>query len=178
VVAVGNASGFVEPLEASALQVICVQARTLADALLDSVCAPPPSVVALYNELNTNSWDDIRNFLAVHYAFNDRLDTPFWKTCRGETDLAGAARMVEFYRENGPSSLGKAMLVRPTDSFGMEGYLALLAGQMVPHAKPHTPAPAELKLWQSRVAGFGREAMRGFTVKQSLDAIRHRDWKW
>jgi tryptophan halogenase len=33
VVGIGNASGFVEPLEASALQVIIIQARTLADVL-------------------------------------------------------------------------------------------------------------------------------------------------
>ena len=36
VVGIGNASGFVEPLEATALQVICVQTSTLADGLVDS----------------------------------------------------------------------------------------------------------------------------------------------
>ncbi|RYD74860.1 MAG: hypothetical protein EOP84_19235, partial [Verrucomicrobiaceae bacterium] len=49
VVGIGNASGFLEPLEASALQVIIIQSRTLADALSDSGCEPPPSVVGLYN---------------------------------------------------------------------------------------------------------------------------------
>ena len=40
VVAIGNAAGFVEPLEATALQVICVEASTLADSLVEikSVC--------------------------------------------------------------------------------------------------------------------------------------------
>jgi len=178
VVAVGNASGFVEPLEASALQVICSQTRYLADALRDSRCEPPPSLVELYNEVNNNAWDDIRGFLAVHYAFNDQLDTPFWRACRNETDLAEGTRIVEFYRENGPSLLGKGVLVRPTNSFGLDGFLTLLVGQMVPHAKPFTPAPDELKRWRERAAANAREATRGFTVEQALQTIRAPGWRW
>src|SRR5205823_7761667 len=82
VVAVGNATGFVEPLEATALQVICVEASTLADSLLDSLCEPTPTLVALYNRYNGDQWDDIRNFLAIHYKFNTRLETPFWRACQ------------------------------------------------------------------------------------------------
>src|SRR6185295_11334759 len=77
VVAVGNAAGFVEPLEATALQVICVEASTLTDSLLDSLSTPTPTLIQLYNEYNTRAWDDIRDFLAVHYKFNTRLDSPF-----------------------------------------------------------------------------------------------------
>src|SRR5258708_37079392 len=40
VLAVGNAAGFVEPLEAIALQVICVETSSFADSLLDSLCEP------------------------------------------------------------------------------------------------------------------------------------------
>src|SRR5438445_12304123 len=87
VVGIGNAVGFVEPLEATALQVICVEAITLADALGDSLGAPTPSLVRLYNEFNARVWDDIRDFLAVHYKFNTRLDTPFWRACRADTQL-------------------------------------------------------------------------------------------
>ncbi|MBN8247642.1 MAG: FAD-dependent oxidoreductase, partial [Verrucomicrobia bacterium] len=43
VVGVGNAVGFVEPLEATALQIICVEAATLADSLLDSQLEPTPT---------------------------------------------------------------------------------------------------------------------------------------
>ena len=77
VVAIGNATGFVEPLEATALQVICVEASTLADSLLDSLCEPTPTLVTLYNRYNGDQWDDIRNFLAIHYKFNTRLETPW-----------------------------------------------------------------------------------------------------
>ncbi|MDX5404991.1 MAG: tryptophan 7-halogenase, partial [Bacteroidota bacterium] len=35
-------------------------------------------------------WDDVRDFLAVHYRFNRKIDTPFWKHCREATDLGAA----------------------------------------------------------------------------------------
>src|SRR6187455_3229269 len=67
VVGIGNAAGFVEPLESTALQVICVECSSLTDALLDCLCEPTPTLVKLYNRYNGEQWDDIRNFLAVHY---------------------------------------------------------------------------------------------------------------
>jgi len=178
VAAVGNASGFVEPLEATALSAICVQARTIAETLVDSGGATTPSMIRICNELNANAWDEIRDFLAVHYAFNTRLDTPFWKACRTETDLAGAARIAEYYRENGPTSLGKHILVSATNAFQLDGYLALLVGQMVPHAPVDPPTAAETKTWRTRLTSLAAEAQRGFTVGQALQAIRSPGWKW
>jgi tryptophan halogenase len=172
VVGIGNAAGFVEPLEATALQVICVETSTLADTLMDSERKPTPTIIELYNEFNTSGWDDIRDFLAVHYAFNGRLNTPFWQTCRSETDLGGAARIVQFFRENGPSVLPGPALVHPANSFGMDGYLTLLVAQEVPHGKPYTPTPAEKAIWSHRMAGYGQHARQGFTVAETLKLIR------
>jgi tryptophan halogenase len=135
-------------------------------------------MIRICNEINANAWDDIRDFLAVHYAFNTRLDTPFWQTCRAETDLAGAARIVEYYRENGPTSLGKHLLVSAINSFGLDGYLALLVGQMVPYERTAAASPAETKAWRSRLALLAADAKRGFTVSQILKAIRSPGWKW
>jgi tryptophan halogenase len=178
VVAIGNAAGFVEPLEATALQVICVQSRAVADALIDGEQRPTQSAIAIYNELNGYGWDDIRDFLAIHYAFNTRLDTPFWRACRDETDIGGAARLVEYYRENGPSTLGSPFLLRATNSFGIDGYLALLCGQQVPHQRPYNPTPPEAKAWEARTKLLAAEAQRGFGVKEALAAIRGPKWKW
>src|SRR5206468_4394605 len=90
VVGVGNAVGFVEPLEATALQVICVEVSTLADSLLDSLCEPTPTLIRLYNDYNARAWDDIRDFLAVHYKFNTRVNSTFWQACRNDTALHSA----------------------------------------------------------------------------------------
>lgn len=178
VVAIGNSAGFVEPLEATALQVISVEASTLADSLIDSLCAPTPTLIELYNEYNARAWDDIRDFLAVHYKFNTRLDTPFWKVCREETALHDAEFLVKFYRENGPSVVAGTQLLHPSNSFGMDGYLAMLIGQGVPHAKPFTPEPKEKKIWDGRLRTWELEAQRGLSVKQCLEAIRRPGMKW
>lgn len=174
VVAVGNAMGFVEPLEATALQVICIESSTLADSLMDSLQQPPPSVVELYCGYNTRKWDDIRDFLALHYAFNTRAETPFWKTCREDTDLAGGRRMVQFYRENGPSILAESELFDPANSFGIDGFLTHLVHMAVPHAKPWEAPPAERKIWKERLAGFASHARSGYGVKELLQLIRQR----
>jgi tryptophan halogenase len=172
VVGIGNAVGFVEPLEATALQVICVEVSTLADSLVDSLCEPTPTLIELYNRFNAQAWDDIRDFLAVHYAFNTRVDTPFWRACRSDTRLHGAQFLVDFYRENGPSVVAGAQLLHASNSFGMDGYLAMLLGQGVAHGKRYEVPAREQKLWGDRCTAWEAEARRGLDVRQCLAAMR------
>ena len=177
VVGIGNAVGFVEPLEATALQVICVESITLADSLGESACAITPTLRQLYNLFNGRAWDDIRDFLAIHYKFNTRLDTPFWRACRAEAKLYGAEAMVSFYQENGPSSLS-GQLLHSSNSFGVHGYLSLLVGQGVPHMRGYKPTAKELESWRSRCRVWALEAKRAMDVKQCLAAIREPAMKW
>ncbi len=178
VVGIGNAVGFVEPLEATALQVICVECMTLADSLIDSLCEPNPTLIELYNDYNAQAWDDIRDFLAVHYKFNTRLDNPFWRACRNDTQLHGAEFLVRFYQENGPSVVAGAQLLHTSNSFGMDGYLAMLVGQGVPHAKPFKAPAKEAESWRSRCYTWATDARRALDVKQCLEAIRRPGMKW
>jgi tryptophan halogenase len=178
VVGVGNSVGFVEPLEATALQIICVETSTLADALLDSLSQPTPTLIELYNRYNGQAWDDIRDFLAVHYKFNTRLDTPFWRACRSDTALHDAEFLVRFYQENGPSVVAGAQLLHPSNSFGMDGYLALLVGQNVPHARPYAAPSAEAKVWQDRCTVWAASARQGLDVRQCLAAVRQGALPW
>lgn len=165
VVAIGNAAGFVEPLEATALMVICLQARWLADGLIDSGRNPPPTMRQNYCRMNCMLWETIRDFLTVHYRFNDRLDTSFWQRCRHETDLGGIAPLVEFYRENGPSGIA-ASLLGAQDPFGLDGYLAILTGLRVPYQTTYEPSPAELAAWAERKASFRKLAAGGLGMRE------------
>jgi tryptophan halogenase len=178
VVAVGNAAGFVEPLESTALQVICVECSSLTDALLDSLCEPTPTVVKLYNHYNGNQWDDIRNFLAVHYKFNTRYDTPFWRAVRADAKLHGAEPIVEWYQENGPSVLAGVELVHASNSFRMDGFLALLVGQDVPYQKRYEPTPAEREFWRKHRHDLVVQAKRGMTSEEVLKILHAPETKW
>ncbi len=178
VVGIGNAAGFVEPLESTALQVICVECSSLTDALLDCLCEPTPTLVKLYNRYNGEQWDDIRNFLAVHYKFNTRYDTPFWQAVRADAKLHGAGEIVEWYQENGPSVLAGVELVHPSNSFRMDGFLALLVGQRVPYEKTYEPTAVEQKFWVQYRQGLAAEAQRGMNSEEALRALRSLGLQW
>src|SRR5436190_3689954 len=151
VVAIGNASGFVEPLEATALGVIAMQSRILTETIRESEREIRPIQRALFNRFNALNCDGIRGFVALHYKFNGRLDTPFWQRCRAETDLAGAQRVVDFYRENGPTGVwGQTVLDNEFDQFTFAGYATMLVGMGVPYRTTHVPSDAERKAWDAR----------------------------
>lgn len=178
VVAVGNASGFVEPLEATALGAIAQQSRTLADLLIDGDRVLTDAARRHYNLYHGKYWDSIRNFLAVHYRFNTRLQTPFWKECREKTDLAGADEIVTVYRENGPTFLFGATLFAPADQFGSAGYVAMLLGQKVPHQAAYQPNATEMRAWESFRQLQKQFALGAMTVPETMAAIRSPSWSW
>ncbi len=179
VVAIGNASGFVEPLEATALGVIAMQSRLLADTLVDGDGRPRRSQVNQYNAYHERNWDSIRAFIAVHYKFNTRLDTPFWRACRADTDLgARAEAVVDYYRECGPSPLCQPTLFDEFDQFKMAGYATMLVGMEVPFERTHQPTNAELRTWAARRHRNREAALRAVPVREALDVIHSPRWKW
>ena len=179
VVAIGNASGFVEPLEATALAQIIYEANWLAESLRLTGGRPDDATRGFYNRLIGIAWDEIRDFLAFHYKFNTRLDTPFWKHCREHTSLGNYEELYRVYREVGPNPvlLAHALPARP-NIYGVEGFLALLVGMQVPYDRIHLPAPGELDLFARHRGGYAAKAKSGVTVRQALDAIRRPSWQW
>jgi tryptophan halogenase len=178
--AIGNASGFVEPLEATSLAVICNESRLLAELLASCGAQPTPSVRALYNRLVGLVWDEIREFLGIHYKFNTRLNTAFWRACRSDVKLSTSLEFIEFFRENGPSTRGAFLLPRAqTESaFGIEGYLTMLVGQKVPYETSYRPSAQERDTW-SKIQGEHKSVgTSGLSIRESLAAIRKPDWKW
>jgi len=179
VVALGNSGGFVEPLEATALFVISNACRALVVALADCEGDPTPSLRGAYNRTVTRMWEEIRDFLAIHYRFNTRLDTPFWKHCREATALHGAERIVEYYIEKGPSNAFAGDLLTPeTSIFQLEGFFALLLGQCVPHRRVRPPTPAEGQGVANLRAQNLAEARGGMSVMESLGIMRDPRWQW
>ena len=178
VVAIGNASGFVEPLEATALGVIAVQAGLVADSLVESGAELRPEQVRMFNRSSEGMWNSIRSFIAIHYKYNTRLDTPFWDAARNRTDLFEAQDAIDYYLENGPSPLWEKAILKPFEQFGMAGYLAMLVGQQVPYAKPYTPSDRERAAWRTHCEKNRGLALKALSVKESLAAIRSPQWDW
>jgi tryptophan 7-halogenase len=179
VVAIGNASGFVEPLEATSLAVICDESRLLAEVLRESADNPPAAMADRYNGATARYWDAIRNFLSVHYKLNTRLDTPFWIACRADVELSPqTAELLQFYRACGPTTFARMGLLPADDTFGMEGYLSMFVGQAVPYEMEVLLPADEIAVWDEIRAGHRARAATGLSVAEALAVVRSPNWQW
>lgn len=178
VVAVGNSGGFVEPLESTALAVICDAARILAGCLHECDRSPNAAHVRQYNLLMGRVWDTIRDFLGIHYKFNTRYDTPFWQAARADTELGPVQELIDYYQACGPSNFYRLNFIPNHDLFTLEGYLALLVGQRVPYENRHTPTAEERRLWESVRARHRAIGENGVDVKEALQVVMSPDCRW
>lgn len=176
VMAVGNSCGFVEPLESTALMVVCGQCETFVELITRAGITP--GIRDLFNEEIAITWDEIRDFLSLHFLANTRLDTPYWRHCRNDTDVSGLNDLLEFYSENGPTGFSRSLLKNPKSQFGIEGFLCMLVGNKVSYENHHTPSATELQLLNRRRAYLRSTAQNGLDVKQALSVIRHPSWRW
>jgi tryptophan halogenase len=179
VVSIGNANGFVEPLEATAIAVVIYSIQTLVEFIQEcQEHGPTDSIRSVYNQLVRDIWTETRDFLALHYKLNTRLDSAFWKHARENTPLGSVAPFVEFYRENGPSMLARFQFEHLDNIFGVEGHLAMLIGNAVPFRQQHSPLPEERARWERHCTDLDSRGASGLTVEEALRLIRHPAWRW
>jgi tryptophan halogenase len=178
VVGIGNSSGFVEPLEATSLGGIAVQCQAIAESLYECEQVIYPALAEQFNRRNARVWDEIRRFLAIHFKFNQRLDTPYWRACRADADLGDAQDIVDYYRDLGPSVLWRSTLVSANDQFGLEGYLSMLVGQQVPTKYQFRPGRQDEQNWQRVQHAIRNKVTTAFTVPEGLALIRSDHWRW
>ena len=153
VIGIGNAVGFVEPLEATALMIAASQIQTMCDVLVHAQLQPAEQMISLYNQIFNEAWDHIRDFLAIHYRFNTRLQNKFWTTCCNEANVSPIQPLIDFYKENGPTGLSRHLLNSTfggKTQFGIEGFLTLLVGMKVPYTNRTPIDPRELALFRQR----------------------------
>ena len=140
VVAVGNAYAFVEPLESTAIQMLNLELDLLTKHL--PIDSGDEAIKRVLNEKINGMWDNLRGFLAVHYKFNRKLDTPFWQDCRANTDLSTAEERVALFRERAPLMYSSSLFRGADPFFGANSvsdyfsqeyvYDVILTGQQVP----------------------------------------------
>ena len=76
-VAVGLAAGFLEPLESSAIVLIELSAKLIAEQM--PACREVMDIVAArFNDVNHYRWGRIIDFLKLHYVLTQRQE-PFWR---------------------------------------------------------------------------------------------------
>lgn len=78
VLAIGLASGFVEPLEATSIGQMLESLHMLMSIFIESNWVVSKSAITYFNQQNTQGWHGIRDFIRMHYD-TGRTDTPFWE---------------------------------------------------------------------------------------------------
>lgn len=170
VVAVGNAAAFVEPLEATALHLVMGHIFFVVSALLENDHNLVPAAIDLENQRYRDVWDDVRDFLAVHYKFNYHSDTPFWKHCRESTPLGGVEEFVKAFQDIGPTaSLGS--LLYPGSLFQFDGYVNMMIGQGVSTRARRQLRPDEEQLWMAVKQNNLKITQNALPVEKAVDAV-------
>ncbi|GAB3102195.1 tryptophan halogenase family protein [Lysobacter terrae] len=99
VVAMGLASGFMEPLESTSIHMI--QSSIARLTAFFPHAGFDQADIDEYNAHTDFEYDRIRDFLILHYNATERDDTPFWNHCRTMDVPETLRRRMELFRTNG-----------------------------------------------------------------------------
>ena len=76
----GLASGFVEPLESTSIHLIARGMDFFLRFFPDRDC--DPSLIKEYNRRMAADFEEVRDFIVLHYSATQRDDTEFWRWCK------------------------------------------------------------------------------------------------
>lgn len=78
--ALGLSSGFVEPLESTSIHLIARGMDFFLRFFPDKAC--DASLIREYNRRMGMDFEEVRDFIVLHYALTQRDDTEFWRYCK------------------------------------------------------------------------------------------------
>lgn len=106
----GLASGFIEPLEATAIHLIARGMDFFLRYFPDRDC--DPSLVREYNRRMITDYEEIRDFIVLHYSATNRDDSPFWQWCRNIELPDSLRERIELFSRHGALREGVDELFR------------------------------------------------------------------
>ncbi|MEJ2816475.1 tryptophan halogenase family protein [Caulobacter sp. CCG-8] len=120
-VALGLASGFVEPLESTSIHLIMIGVTRLMQ--LFPFTGFSEAVIARYNQQAVDELEKIRDFIILHYKLTERTDSPFWDRCRTMEVPDSLAHRIELFRESAQA------FQAPGELFQVDSWLLVMLGQ-------------------------------------------------
>jgi tryptophan halogenase len=122
-VALGLASGFLEPLESTSIHL--VQSAIARLMFLFPGQGFDEATIAKFNDLTRIETEEIRDFLVLHYKATERGDTPFWRHCQAIRAPDSLRHRWEMYQRSGN------LVIVPGDLFKESSWFAVYTGQGV-----------------------------------------------
>lgn len=84
-IAIGLSSGFIEPLESTAIYSIEMAIRWLHSYFPDK--GFDPALSDRYNATINGFYDELRDFISLHFHLNNRTDSEYWIAAREDADV-------------------------------------------------------------------------------------------
>ena len=168
-VAVGMSSGFIEPLEASALVMVELAAGMIADQL-------PPTrelmdiVAKRYNRKFLRHWNQIIEFLKLHYVLSARNDSPYWQDNRAaESVPEELGERLSLWRYRSPWHQDAEAV---DDLFPTASYQYVLYGMGFRTAPRHAGGRRQDQHRRQASELFQKNAARAAQLRQALPGNR------
>lgn len=103
-VAIGMAAGFIEPLEASALALVEWTAKTLSSQFPVNKAVMPLLAKRMNDSFNRH-WQQIIEFLKLHYVLSQRADNDYWHDHRKSSSIPEhLQQLLELWRYQVPGA--------------------------------------------------------------------------
>jgi tryptophan halogenase len=150
-VAIGLASGFLEPLESTSIFLIQAAVADLIDLMPAPRKGEPvdPRLAAEFNRLSNMQYERIRDFLILHYAANRREGEPLWDYLRAMPLPDSLANKMALFR---------ARALAPEYQYGLfsrDSWLSVLFGQgLTPQGYDPLADSFDLNQVETRCADF------------------------
>lgn len=149
VIALGLSAGFMEPLESTSIHLIQTSIARLMTNFPDKYFNEAD--INYFNERSLLEYEQVRDFLILHYKATQRDDTDFWNYCRTMAIPDTLKRRMDIYNEN-------ARLYRhDNELFGDASWFAVMHGQGLKPKRHHPNAsimPADEL--NSRMSAIGK----------------------
>jgi tryptophan halogenase len=167
-VALGLAAGFMEPLESTSIHLIQSSIARLLTFLPQRSAGP--AARDKFNRMTATEWEQIRDFLILHYKANRRIGEPLWDQCRAMPIPDTLAEKIALFEE-------AAIIVREDNElFTEEGWGQVMIGQGL-EPQSHSPLAAaiptdELAQYLAKLADTYRQAAAALpTHAQFVDSM-------
>jgi len=120
-VAIGLASGFLEPLESTSLHLIQSAVLRLID--LFPAAGLEAADIAEYNRQTAAEMASVRDFILLHYKLTRRDDSPFWRHCRAMAVPESLQARMDLFASHG------RLFRHGAELFSEPSWLQVLIGQ-------------------------------------------------